>query len=179
MVRSLLLQTAVGILLVSAALAASQPAPEPRSSFESNCLQFDPTSYVSNASVNALEFVAAGNTLQFPGNDPSCARPNQTVSVDICRVALNISTSDKSGIIFENWLPESWTGRFLATGNGGIDGCLKYEDVDYGVLNGFSSVGSNNGHNGTGGLAFFHNNEVLEDYVWRSYVSPLIICSEN
>ena len=176
MVRSLLPHTVAGILLVSAVLGASKPASEPRSSFETKCLQFDPTSYVSSASVNALEFVTAGTTLQFPDNDPSCARPNQTVSVDICRVALNISTSDKSGIIFESWLPESWTGRFLATGNGGIDGCIKYEDIDYGCQNGFSAVGSNNGHNGTGGLAFFHNDEVLEDYVWRSYVFLLREC---
>jgi feruloyl esterase len=173
MVRSLLPHTVAGILLVSAILGASKPASEPRSSFETKCLQFDPTAYVSDASVNALEFVAAETTLQFPGNDPSCARPNQTVSVDICRVALNISTSGKSGIIFESWLPNSWTGRFLATGNGGIDGCIKYEDINYGVQWGFSAVGSNNGHNGTGGFAFFHNNEVLEDYVWRSYVSFL------
>jgi hypothetical protein len=88
--------------------------------------------------------------------------------VDLCRVALNISTSGRSGVVFEGWLPEGWSGRFLATGNGGIDGCIKYEDVDYGTANGFSTVGSNNGHNGTGGSAFYHNNEVVEDYVWRS-----------
>lgn len=54
------------------------------------------------------------------------------------------------------------------TGNGGIDGCIKYEDVDYGTANGFSTAGSNNGHNGTGGSAFYQNNDVIEDYVWRS-----------
>ena len=113
-------------------------------------------------------FVAAGTTLQFPDNDPSCARPNQTVSVDLCRIALNISTSSRSGVIFEGWFPENWAGRFLATGNGGIDGCIKYEDVNYGAANGFSTVGSNNGHNGTGGSSFYHNDDVIEDYVWRS-----------
>lgn len=26
-------------------------------------------------------------------------------------------------------LPLNWTGRFLGTGNGGVDGCIQYEDV--------------------------------------------------
>lgn len=136
--------------------------------FRTACSNFDPTRYVSNATVTNHEFVAAGTTLLFPGNDPSCARPNQTVTVDVCRIALNISTSSKSSVILEGWFPESWTGRFLATGNGGIDGCIKYEDVNYGTTNGFATVGSNNGHNGTGGTAFYHNDEVIEDYAWRS-----------
>jgi feruloyl esterase len=136
--------------------------------FSTACLDFEPLKYVSSATVNAHEFVMGGTTLQFPGTDPSCSIVNQTVSVDICRIALNISTSDRSGIVFESWLPRNWTGRFLATGNGGIDGCIKYDDINYGNKNGFSAVGSNNGHNGTGGSAFLNNPEVLEDYVYRS-----------
>jgi hypothetical protein len=98
-------------------------------SFQTACLNFEPLKYVSNSAVNIQEFVVAGTTLQFPDNDPSCGTANRTVSVDICRIVLNISTSDRSGIIFEGWLPRNWTGRFLATGNGGIDvrimGCLE------------------------------------------------------
>jgi feruloyl esterase len=144
------------------------PFPLPEVNFSTACLDFEPLNYVPNAAVNAHEFVTAGTTLQFPDTDPSCGIFNQTVAVDICRIALNISTSDRSGIIFESWLPRNWTGRFLATGNGGIDGCIKYDDINYGSKNGFSAVGSNNGHNGTGGSVFLHNPDVLEDYVYRS-----------
>jgi feruloyl esterase len=136
--------------------------------FSTACLEFEPLKCVSNATLNVHEFVAAGTTIQFPGTDSSCGTTNQTVSVDICRIALNVSTSDRSGIIFESWMPRSWTGRLLATGNGGIDGCIKYDDINYGNRNGFSAVGSNNGHNGTGGSAFLHNPEVLKDYIYRS-----------
>jgi feruloyl esterase len=136
--------------------------------FSTACSNFEPLKYVSNAAVIVHEFVMAGTTLLLPGTDPSCGKSNQTVSVDICRISLNISTSERSGIIFESWLPRNWSGRFLATGNGGIDGCIKYDDINYGNANGFSAVGSNNGHNGTGGSAFLHNPEVLEDYVYRS-----------
>lgn len=136
--------------------------------FQTACLKFEPLNYVSNSTINIHEFVKAGTTLQFPDSDPSCSTASQTVSDDICRIALNIRTSDRSGIIFESWLPRNWTGRFLATGNGGIDGCIRYDDINYGNKNGFSAVGSNNGHNGTGGSAFLHNPEVLKDYVFRS-----------
>jgi feruloyl esterase len=136
--------------------------------FQTACLAFKPTDEVPNSQVNVQEFVPAGTNIFFPDNDPSCARPNQTASVDVCRIALNISTSSRSSIIFESWLPSGWTGRFISTGNGGIDGCIKYEDINYGTTNGFAAVGSNNGHNGTGGIAFYHNDDVLEDYVWRS-----------
>jgi feruloyl esterase len=142
------------------------------SDFASKCLNFQPTNFVANATVNILDFVSAGTTLLFPENDSSCSRPNQTVSVDVCRIALNISTSSRSSIISEVWLSAKWAGRFLATGNGGIDGCLKYEDLNYGTKYGFAAVGSNNGHNGTGGTSFLRNDEVLEDYVWRSWVPP-------
>lgn len=92
-------------------------------SFQSRCLSFTPESYSYNSSRTVLEYVAAGTNLSFADNDPTCARPSQLVTVDICRVGLSIPTSNRSSISFELWLPENWSGRFLSTGNGGIDGC--------------------------------------------------------
>lgn len=143
-----------------------------QSAFEKACLAFNPLAHVANSTLTIHQFVPAGTTLEFPGNDPTCNRPSQVSSVDVCRIALNISTSATSGIIFENWLPANFSGRFLSTGNGGIDGCIKYEDVNYGTMNGFSAVGSNNGHNGTSGLAFFNNPGVVEDYAYRRFFLP-------
>lgn len=155
--------------IVLASICYAQNGNGSASTFETSCLSFNPIEHIVNATVNIHEFVAAGTTLLFPHNDASCGRTSQVSSVDVCRIALNISTSARSGIIFESWLPANWTGRFLTTGNGGIDGCIKYEDINYGTMHGFSAVGSNNGHNGTGGLAFFHNDDVVEDYVYRRY----------
>lgn len=45
---------------------------------------------------------------------------------------------------------------------------IKYEDIAYGAANGFATVGSNNGHNGTAGDAFYKNEDVVEDFAWRS-----------
>ena len=91
--------------------------------FEKKCLSFKPENLVKGATRNVVEFVSAGTTLTFPDNDATCNRGSQAVSKDLCRVALEIKTSKQSSIAFEAWLPEDWSGRFLATGNGGIDGC--------------------------------------------------------
>lgn len=64
--------------------------------------------------------------------------------------------------------PLAWNSRYLATGNGGIDGCIKYEDIAYGLSHGFASTGSNNGHNGTGGADFLNNEDVVIDFSYRA-----------
>lgn len=93
------------------------------SSFQDQCLSFKPEAHVYNSSRHVLAYVPAGTNLIFPDNDPTCSRASQRVAGNLCRVALSIPTSNRSSIIFELWLPENWSGRFLATGNGGIDGC--------------------------------------------------------
>lgn len=93
------------------------------SSFRDQCLSFKPEAHVYNSSRHVLAYVPAGTNLIFPDNDPTCSRPSQRVAGNLCRVALSIPTSNRSSIIFELWLPENWSGRFLASGNGGIDGC--------------------------------------------------------
>ncbi|SLM37899.1 feruloyl esterase b [Lasallia pustulata] len=76
------------------------------------------------------------------------------------------------------WLPVQWSGRLLATGNGGIDGCIKYEDLAYTTQHGFASVGSNNGHNGTTGVAFYQNPDVVTDFAWRALHTSVLAGKE-
>jgi hypothetical protein len=45
---------------------------------------------------------------------------------------------------------------------------IKYEDLAYTSSNGFASVGSNNGHNGTSGVDFYQNPDVVVDFAWRA-----------
>jgi len=158
------------------------------SEFEKKCLAFEPERYIKGATRNILQHVPAGTNLTFPDNDATCGRASQVVSVDLCRMTLEIKTTRTSKISFEAWFPEDWSGRFLATGNGGIDGCkcwmdrmacqaqrvltlitgIKYEDIAYGASTGFASVGANNGHNGTTGVAYLDNPEMVVDFAWRS-----------
>ncbi|EGE00610.1 feruloyl esterase [Trichophyton tonsurans CBS 112818] len=126
-----------------------------------------------------ISYIPAGTNLSLPFNDPSCNRPSQVVPVDICRVTLYTATSCRSGVHYEVWLPLGWKGRrFLGTGNGGIDGCIKYEDLAYGVKNGFAVVGSNNGHNGTTAVTMYHNYDVQIDFSWRALHTSVAIGKE-
>jgi feruloyl esterase len=139
-------------------------------SFQEQCLSFDPTSFLANATIRLHEHVPANTTIQLPGMHATCSRSNQTIPAEACRIALTVPTTNQSSFIFEMFFaePSVWTGRLLATGNGGIDGCIKYEDIAYGLDHGFTVTGTNNGHNGTGGEAFLNNPEVITDFSWRA-----------
>ncbi|KAF2741368.1 tannase and feruloyl esterase, partial [Polyplosphaeria fusca] len=137
-------------------------------SFQQTCMSFDPIAYLTNATIRVHEYVPANTTIQLPGMDPTCGRTKQLIPIDACRVALTIATSNRSSFIFEMFFPSEGTGRLLATGNGGIDGCIKYEDMVYALDHGFAVTGTNNGHNGTGGEAFLNNPDVIEDFSFRA-----------
>ncbi|KAK6844648.1 tannase and feruloyl esterase [Apiospora arundinis] len=137
-------------------------------SFEDKCLHFRPEDSVRNSTRTELQFVKAGSSITLSDNDPTCGQKSQAVAADVCRVALSIPTSNRSSITYEMWLPEDWSGRFLATGNGNLGGCVAYGNLAYGTTNGFATVGTNNGHNGTNGDTFYQNEEIVADFGWRS-----------
>ncbi|EOD43197.1 putative feruloyl esterase b protein [Neofusicoccum parvum] len=157
---------------VLAAAASAQ-----NSSFAQECsaLSSALSSVVPNATVWFSEFVTGGTNITFPDNDASCARPAQVVENDMCRVALRVPTTNRSEISMEAWLPSNWTGRFLSTGNGGTSGCIQYEDMAYASDLGFATVGANNGHNGTRGIAFGQNEDVVLDFAWRSMHTGVVV----
>lgn len=136
--------------------------------FESQCASIASKLEVENATVYFSQFVPAGTNLSLPENNVTCGQSFQVVPADICRVALYVATSNRSGINMETWLPSNWTGRFLSSGNGGLNGCVSYADLAYGASLGFSSAGGNNGHNGTSGGAFYNNADVVADFAYRA-----------
>ncbi|KAH7035994.1 Tannase/feruloyl esterase [Microdochium trichocladiopsis] len=122
-----------------------------------------------NTTILSTSFVQAGTNLTYPNNDPTCLR-SQVSTSPICRVQLFTTTSPISNVTLEAWLPlqSAWSGRLLGTGNGGLGGCIKYDDLNYAAKNGFAAIGTNNGHNGNQGKSFYKNLEVWEDYVSRA-----------
>src|SRR3954468_15553224 len=91
-------------------------------SFENSCSPLVKSIAIEDVTVNFANFVPSGTNITFPNADPTCTRPSQVVFADLCRVNMNVRTSNTSGIILEAWLPKNWTGRFLSTGNGGLGG---------------------------------------------------------
>ena len=143
--------------------------------FCSDCRALASRLTIPNGNVSSSTLVTAGTTLQFPDSDPTCTRLSQSVSVDLCRVQLTIATSNRSSISMETWLPANWTGRFLSTGNGGLGGCIQYEDIEYGASLGFATVGTNNGHDGMTGASFLNNADVVEDFAYRALHTGVVI----
>ena len=94
---------------------------------------------------------------------------------DICRIGMNVSTSNASNIFLEAWLPSEWSGRFLSTGNGGLAGCIGYDDIAYANSYQFAAVGANNGHNGTSGKPFLDSPGVVEDFAYRSVHTGVVV----
>lgn len=156
----------------------------PDNNFQTKCLKFEPR--FGNARVELVEHILKGSSATLQYRHSTCGGPGSSAILgqDICRVALRIDTSDHSGIHFEVWFPAQYNGRVLATGNGGLNGCmytnladpykrltsigLDYSSLAYGTSQQFATFAANNGHNGTSGAEFYHNADVLHDYADRS-----------
>lgn len=156
--------------LLQAYSAVAHPSKKPSSAsdFRSTCSSITSKLQIPNITPYFSTFVPAGTNLTLPDSNVTCGTPYQIVPADLCRIALYVSTSNRSGINMEAWLPSNWTGRFLSVGNGGLAGCISYGDLAYSASLGFASVGANNGHNGTSGGAFYNNEDVVKDFAWRS-----------
>ncbi|GLB40755.1 putative tannase and feruloyl esterase [Lyophyllum shimeji] len=123
--------------------------------------------------------ILSANHVSGPVNvsTPGPCQSHALVSTSICRVRFVVNTTPTSAVHAEVWLPDTWFGRFLASGNGGLGGCIDYAQLDYGTSFHFATVASNNGHNGTmfDGIAFLHDPEVINDFAFRgTHVSAVI-----
>ncbi|KAK5798080.1 hypothetical protein VI817_004371 [Penicillium citrinum] len=148
--------------------------------FQTKCTEFGAKIDIPNVKVNFAQYVQGGTNLTLD-QVSSCASndgSSQSVSVDLCRIAMAVSTSNSSEITLEAWFPREYKGRFLSTGNGGLGGCIQYYDLAYTAQLGFASVGANNGHNGTSGKPFYHHPEVIEDFAYRSIHTGVVVGKE-
>ncbi|KAF8857679.1 hypothetical protein BDZ45DRAFT_652454 [Acephala macrosclerotiorum] len=143
------------------------------------CQYFGSTLNIPDVTVNFAHYIPAGTTIELDQDYGLlwCGWKTQKTEKDMCRVAMYVATSHRSGIMLEAWLPneDEWTGRFLSTGNGGNSGCIRYPDLAYATGLGFATVGANNGHNGTGGSEFLNNEDVIEDFAYRSVHTGVVI----
>ncbi|KAH7413378.1 putative ferulic acid Esterase/Feruloyl esterase [Cadophora sp. MPI-SDFR-AT-0126] len=141
------------------------------------CSQLGSSLSIDNVTVNFASYLPAGTNISLSQDFDlaSCGFTSQVITADMCRLAMYVSTSNRSGITLEAWLPTNWTGRFLSTGNGGVSGCIQYADLAYTAGLGFATVGANNGHNGTSGRAFGNNTDVVHDFADRSLHTGVVV----
>lgn len=125
-----------------------------------------------DVTVASSTYHTAGETIPIQGGQSVCYA-NAYPEIDMCRVAFTVATSETSHNYAEVWLPSGnnpWNGRFMATRNGGLAGCIEYDDMAYMSSLGFATVGDNGGHNSstTDGTVFLDNEEAIIDYSYRS-----------
>ncbi|KAI1457877.1 tannase and feruloyl esterase [Annulohypoxylon moriforme] len=137
------------------------------------CESFATSISIPNVTVIAHDYLPNGTSVALPGTVESCGGPDLTANstADLCRLVLVVSTTSSSEMQLEAWLsdPQIWNGRLLATGNGGIGGCIDYATMQNGAGLGFASFGTNAGHNGSVGYEFFLNQpEVINDFGHRA-----------
>ncbi|KAF2685132.1 tannase and feruloyl esterase [Lentithecium fluviatile CBS 122367] len=147
---------------------ASYPSP----SFQERCAALaDSIELDQPFAINVAQYLPPNATIDYnaEGLNETCADTiAYPIPVGVCRLNLRVATSERSELYMEVWLPEQWEGRLLTTGNGGLAGCIQYPELAFGASSGFAAFGTNAGHNGTSGGAFYQQPEVLEDFVWRA-----------
>ncbi|RGP77808.1 feruloyl esterase b-2 [Fusarium longipes] len=125
---------------------------------------------IPNAVVDSTSYHTLGDVILLPNTVASCGGPDfkANITSDLCRLVVNVTTSASSSTRIEAWLPDNWNDRLLATGTGGIGGCIDYRFVQNGAHLGFASFGTNTGHDGEQGFDFFLNQpEVINDFGHR------------
>jgi hypothetical protein len=167
-------------LLLPLVLAAAFPLCV--SAASANCLALQKRLHLENTTIINVTYVAAPTNVTTPG---SCQSSAPVTSAPLCRVQFVINTTTTSAVHAEAWLPDTWYGRFMGLGNGGLGGCglsiispslsrhnidigVDYNALDYGTSLHFAAVGSDNGHDGSSGLPFLNHPEVINDFAFRA-----------
>ena len=130
----------------------------------------------------SCEYYAANSTITIEGGQ-AIAQCGSTIQpeLDICRVVLTITTSSASQVYMEVWLPNgndsAWNGRTMSTDNGGLNGCVHFDDMQYVSGLGFAAIGDNGGHNSSAwtGAWMFENNEQLLDWTYRARHDSVVV----
>ncbi|KAJ7249442.1 tannase and feruloyl esterase [Mycena rebaudengoi] len=131
------------------------------------CLALQQNLRLENTTILNVTYITAPTIVTTLGSCPGLLSAPVT-SAPLCRIQFVVNTTSTSAVRAEAWLPDTWFGRFMATGNGGLGGCIDYFDLDYGASLHFATFGTDNGHDGPGGLPFLNHPEVINDFAFRA-----------
>ncbi|KAJ6509589.1 tannase and feruloyl esterase [Mycena vulgaris] len=166
-------------LLVASLLLILRPICAVASAAQSTkCLALKHSLHLENTTILNVTYVAAPTNVSTPG---VCQSSAPVSTAPLCRVQFIINTTATSAVHAETWLPDTWFGRFLGLGNGGLGGCIDYPNLDYGASLHFAAIGSDNGHDGDLGTTledghqFLHHPEVINDFAFRAVHVEVLI----
>jgi hypothetical protein len=101
-------------------------------SFETDCAAFS-TRKFANTTIFQSHYVPGNSKFTVSGGNVTCGQTVGPISspADICRITAYATTSSRSGINFEVWLPKTWNKRFMSHGNGGLSGCERLQTTTW------------------------------------------------
>jgi hypothetical protein len=155
--RFLLADDAERILREAEASDIFPRAAAPTASLSGSCEQLASTT-LPHATVTAARAYPAGEftserTFQVPA---------------FCRVRVTAKPTPDSDIKVEVWLPDSWNGKLLGTGNGGFSGAINYAALAAAVTRGYAAVGTDTGHTGDQMDFGIGHPEKIVDWAYRA-----------
>ncbi|CAK3788852.1 Hypothetical predicted protein [Lecanosticta acicola] len=166
----------VSWLLVGAALASGA---ESRAPNDTLCRTLLNATIFNATTITSVDLLSAGSN--FTGTSVETSYDTaQTNLPELCRVKFTTRTSSNSSAKAEVWLPSSWSGRFLAVGNGGFAGGINYPDVVWGVRKGFATLSTNVGHDSTqlDGTWMLNSPDRLIDFGYRALHSTTVAAKD-
>jgi feruloyl esterase len=92
------------------------------------------------ARVVSAEVVAAGAFIPPRAKAPMSNLPG------FCRIHATATPTAASLVHFEVWVPGTWNGKLVVTGNGGYGNVPSYGDMARAMLQGYAVVGGDTGH---------------------------------
>ncbi|KAJ6452480.1 tannase and feruloyl esterase [Mycena sanguinolenta] len=138
----------------------------------SRCLALKNTLNLENTTILNVAYIASPLNVSTAG---SCQSSAPVTAAPLCRVYLVINTTATSAVHAEAWLPDSWYGRLIGLGNGGLNGCIEYADLDYTTSLHFAAIASDNGHDGASGLPFLGHPEIINDFAFRAIHAEAVV----
>lgn len=108
------------LLLAFSAIIFSAFSPVGAEDLSAKCLALKSNLQLENTTILDVSYIAAPTNVSTAG---SCQSSAPVTAAPLCRVYFVINTTDTSAVHAEAWLPDTWFGRFLGLGNGGLNGC--------------------------------------------------------
>lgn len=136
---------------------------------------------IPNGTISSVQHHVTGDIISLPNAVASCGGPKfkANITADLCRIIVNVSSSDTTSVRIEACLPDDWNTRLLATGTGGIGGCIDFPSVQNVAQLGFASFGTNTGHDGEQGFEFFLNQpEIINDFGHRGIHVEAVVAKQ-
>ena len=130
----------------------------------------DKTAVIKNIESDGCDIVFAGRiTSGVADTVPGfCEIKNPVEGLpDFYRVCMLAHPGKKSNIKIEIWLPESWNGRLVGIGNGGIGGVLHHSSMKPYLVDGYAVTHTDLGTS-AGKACGYGNDDVKEDYCHRA-----------